>query len=462
MSYKERFLEIFKEISEIPRCSGNEKMIADWILKRAHDNGFETKTDKAGNICVKVDSGSDNTVVIQNHMDMVCEKNSGVNHDFVKDPIKMTIKDDWLSADGTTLGADNGAGMALAFLLSEEDSPKPNLELLFTVDEERGLVGASNLEEEMLTGDTLINLDTETEGEFIIGCAGGRDTLIRKRCDFSSLDNTEMCRLEVKGLEGGHSGLDIHKGRLNAIKILGEMLEAVNETYPVYLSNINGGTAHNAIPRSAFAAFAVKGEIKRRSMEDLLAEFDAGLFELKIIKNNGSGFLTREDSGQIVSMINEIPHGVYSCDSKMPDKVETSSNPATIKTEKNSVECLVSQRSSNPANMNELTVLIEECAVKAGAEYETGNEYPGWLPDPDSEIVSIFKNAYSEIFGKAPKVDVVHAGLECGVIGEKFENMEMISLGPTIIDAHSPAERLNLSSVEKVAKLLKRVFEKIA
>jgi len=461
MNYLQRFLKIFEEISRIPRCSGNEKKIAEWILKRAYDNGFETKTDQTGNICVKVDTGSAETVVIQNHMDMVCEKDSNSDHDFSKDPIKMTIKDDWLKAEGTTLGADNGAGMSLAFLLSEEKSPKPNLELLFTVDEERGLVGASNLEDDMLTGSTLINLDTETEGEFIIGCAGGRDTLISQRYDFCYLDNTEMFTLEVKGLEGGHSGLDIHKGRLNAIKVLGEMLEIVNENYPVYISDINGGTAHNAIPRSASAAFAVEGEISRKSIDDLLSEFDAGLFELKIIKTSGSGFLTQEDSGRIVSMINAIPHGVYSYDSKLPDKVETSSNLATIKTEKNSVECLVSQRSSNPANLNELTVLIEKCALKAGAEYETGNEYPGWLPDPDSEIVSIFKNAYSEIFGKTPKVDVVHAGLECGVIGEKFENMEMISLGPTIIDAHSPAERLSLSSVEKVARLLRRVFEKI-
>ncbi|MEC9492365.1 beta-Ala-His dipeptidase [Flexistipes sp.] len=462
MSYLKEFMEIFGEISRIPRCSGNEKLIAEWIMKRADDKGFKTKTDKTGNICVKVDTGSNNTVVIQNHMDMVCEKESGARHDFSKDPIKMTIKDDWLKAECTTLGADNGAGMALAFLLSEENSPKPNLELLFTVDEERGLVGASGLEEDMLTGRTLINLDTETEGEFIIGCAGGRDTLISKKYDFINFDTAEMFKLEIKGLEGGHSGLDIHKGRPNALKMLGEMLGAVNKNYPVYISDINGGTAHNAIPRSAFAEFMVEGEITRKNIEDTLAAFDTGLFDLKTVKNSGSGFLTQDDSVQIVSMINEIPHGVYSYDSKMPDKVETSSNLATIKIENSSFTCLVSQRSSNPSNLNDLTALIEDCALKAGAEYETGNEYPGWLPEPDSEIVRIFKNTYSEICGIAPKVDVVHAGLECGVIGEKFENMEMISLGPTIIDAHSPAERLSLSSVEKVVRLLKRVFEKIA
>lgn len=465
MSDIKRFVNIFEEIAKIPRCSGNESKIAQWILNRAEKMNFETRTDKAGNVCVRLNTGSRNTVVLQNHMDMVCEKDSERDHDFAKDPIETVIDGEWMFAKGTTLGADNGVGMAISFLLAAEDFPKPNLEILFTVDEERGLVGASNLDKSMLSGSNLINLDTETEGEFIIGCAGGRDTLIDKTADFNYLSIPELFKMEIGGLEGGHSGLDIDKGRLNAIKVLGEELAAVNREYPLCISDINGGTAHNAIPRSASAIFAVNSDVSAEKIKNLINESISQLsceFDLQTMKNENYTFLLEKTSGKIIELINDMPDGVFTYDAKLPDKVETSSNLATVRTKDNAVELLVSQRSSNPVNLDKLTEKIEKCAAIAHARFETGNEYPGWTPVPDSEIVSLFKSAYYEIFGKEPLVDVVHAGLECGVIKKKFENMEMISLGPTIVNAHSPAERLNLPSVDKVIKLMRKILKRMA
>lgn len=459
-----KFFEIFREISSIPRCSGNEEKIAGWIIKRAESMGYGWNIDEAGNVCVKVDNNSNNTVVLQNHMDMVCEKTPESSHDLTKDPIKIIREGDWLKADSTSLGADNGAGIAISLLVAEDNTfEKPNLELLFTVDEERGLIGANNLGDKLLTGKYLINLDTEDEDEIIIGCAGGRDTLVKKSVSFEDSVSENVFRLSISGLKGGHSGLDIDKKRDNAIKILGSVLKNIHiNGFKVKIIDIEGGTAHNAIPRNASAVFETDA-----SLNDLkaIAESTDNRCKKTFKELSNPESITKtasiKESADILQFINNVHHGVFSYMDSIPDKVETSSNLAVAAIRNGFVEFLVSQRGSDKPVLNKLTKEIEKSAENAGAEFTTGNEYPGWKPDHNSHLLQTAKQSYISVFGKEAKVDAVHAGLECGIIGSIYSGMEMISIGPTIHYAHSPDEKLKISSVENTISLLKEIFENL-
>ncbi len=465
MTDTEKFIQIFREISSIPRCSGNERQIANWLIKRAESQKFNWSTDSAGNISIKVSSGSDKTLVFQNHMDMVCEKDNNSAHDFHMDPIKIVKAGKWLKADGTTLGADNGAGMAIALLLAESDISKPNLELLFTVDEERGLVGANNLGKNMITGNMLINLDTEVEGEIIIGCAGGRDTLVQKNIDsFEHANSKNKFFIEVSGLQGGHSGLDINKNRANAIKILGQALSYIEKKSRIKLIKIEGGNAHNAIPRYAYAEFLMEDHMTYEDMKKIVSNLETKNYISigRLQDESSQNIIPAEHSKEILKFINDVPHGVYSYVPEIEDKVEASSNLAVVTMRNGFVEFLISQRSSDTKKMDQLTSKIENAAKNANMSFTTGNEYPGWKPDTSSELLKTVQDTYRDIFHKEIKVDIVHAGLECGIIKEKFNWLDIVSLGPTIENAHSPQERLDIKSVEKILHLLQDALKKLA
>lgn len=465
MTDLEKFMQIFREISSIPRCSGNESQIANWLIHRAESKKYTWNIDSAGNISIKVDNGSEKTLALQNHMDMVCEKHNNIKHDFHKDPIKIIKDGKWLKADGTTLGADNGAGMAIALLLADADISKPNIELVFTVDEERGLVGANNLGDKMITGHMLINLDTETEGEVIIGCAGGRDTLVKKKIDTFDWSNSKNTfSIEVNGLKGGHSGLDINKNRYNAIKLLGKALSCIAKNTNIRLIKIEGGNAHNAIPRYAYAEFVVEESLVYENLKEIICNIKAkDYISIEMLRHNNSyKTIPTQCTKDILKFIDEVPHGVHSYVPEIDNKVEASSNLAIITMRNGFVEFLVSQRSSDTERMDNLTLEIENTAKKANMEFTTGNEYPGWTPDTESELLKTVRETYREIFNREIKVDIIHAGLECGIIKEKFRNLDMVSIGPTIENAHSPEERLDLESVEKILYLLQNTLKKLA
>lgn len=463
----ENILKIFTEINSIPRKSKNEEEISNYMVQWSLENGFEVERDELLNVLVKVpgSKGYENkgTVVIQGHLDMVCEKTPDSKHDFTKDPIDMYRDGDWLKAKDTSLGADNGIAMAMAMALCiDEDVSHPPLELLFTVDEETGLTGAVNLNSNWLTGKKLINIDSEDEGVFTIGCAGGRDANIElhKNMDVE-FKPEKYFKINIGGLKGGHSGVDIHEEKGNANIILARSIKTLqNSGEDIRICEIHGGSAHNAIPREASAIVAVETFNKER-IESTLNYF------IEIVKNEFENvdpdlFLEIDwdcDSGncchiEVIDLLLSVPHGVLYNSTSMKGIVETSSNVAVISTENSSFKLLMSQRSSVMSRLDELCGKIDSIVRLAGAAVEFGGGYPAWQPDFNSEILNKFINVYKELFNKEPIIEVIHAGLECGVIGSKYPGMEMISIGPTIKHPHCPDEKMLLPTVTKVWDLL--------
>jgi len=465
----DQIINIFKQISAIPRCSRNEEKISQWLGQRALAMGLENRHDSIGNLLVSVPAspGYENgpVVVLQGHMDMVCEKTADSKHDFKKDPILFVFDGKWLKADRTTLGADNGIALAMALALVEDESvAHPPLELLFTVDEESGLTGANALEPGFVTGKILINIDSEDEGVFTVGCAGGKITKITYPLSFVKIPETcTICSIKVKGLRGGHSGVDIHTHRANANKILARILNKLNLKSPILLISIDGGTTHNAIPRSAGAVFACDST-DVDSLQDITAEFEkmitpeyagvetsmAVLFAVDDSRTIGSMAVSGEDTQEIIHLLSALPNGINEMAIGFKGLVETSNNLALIRTNQDSMEVLSSQRSLVMSRLEDVTSRIESIAALAGAASNTNKGYPAWLPDLDSSLLNRCLETYQDLFGQKPIVESIHAGLECGIIGDKYENMEMVSMGPTIKNPHSPEERLHLPSVEKV------------
>jgi len=468
----------FIEILEIPRPSKKEEKITAYLLNFGKEHQLETLQDEIGNVLIRKPAtpGMEKakSVVLQSHMDMVCEKNSDTVHDFDNDPIQAWIDDDgWVKAKGTTLGADDGIGIAaqLAVLASNDIEHGP-IECLFTVDEETGLTGAFGLKPGFLQSSILLNLDSEDEGELFIGCAGGKDTV----CTFTYQKdvfpgNHESFKVAVSGLGGGHSGDDIQKGKANANKLLNRILWYATDHFELKLSDFNGGNLRNAIAREAFAIVAIP-KSNAKEFTNYVNEFHkTASFEYKVTEpdlkievssaNQPSFIIDGLTQEKLLNSVYACPHGVIAWSADIPNFVETSTNLASVKVMKETIVVTTSQRSSVESAKDDICNMVASVFRLAGAEVRHTDGYPGWTPNPNSAIVDITANSYRELFKEKPKVLAIHAGLECGLIGDVYPEMDMISFGPTIKGAHSPDERLKIDTVMKFWELTLDVLKKV-
>jgi dipeptidase D len=463
----------FDAIRQIPRCSRNESAAGRYVMEYARQNGYKSKQDAAGNVVVKVPAtkGHENVqgVVLQGHLDMVCEKNSDKSFDFEKDPIDVKIDGEWVTANGTTLGADNGIGMAAALAAAEDKQIVHGpLELLFTTDEETGLNGARSLTSDSLEGRILINLDSEEEETFFIGCAGGADTEIILPVKRSNVALEKTVSIQLKGFRGGHSGIDINTGRGNAIQLLARLLYELKVDFR--LLSLDGGSKHNAIPREAFATLACKDEQPLK--QQLESSFKAIQFEYKAVEKETTlviepvkvteSPLDKEAQNQLLGLLIGLPHGTLAMSQEIKGLVETSNNLAIVKTEKSSVSIHTSSRSSILSALEATRKKIEAIALLIGARVEHLPGYPAWTPNLDSSILKTMKDLHKKVTGKEARVEAIHAGLECGIIGEKFPGMDMISFGPDLKNPHSPDERVHIASVGRFYNLLKETLNALS
>lgn len=467
----------FAAISRIPRGSKNEAAITKHVAASARKLGLECKVDKAGNVVVRKPASPGRekapSVCLQGHMDMVCEKLGDSPHNFLKDPITIVRKDDYLTADGTTLGADNGIYVAAALALMEDKSVEHGaLEFLFTVDEETGLTGANSLEPGSLRSKILLNLDSEDEGVLFIGCSGGIDStgVWKTSWDNAPAGSTALS-VTVKGLKGGHSGLEIDKGRANAIKILARALQLL-AGFGVRVASINGGNKHNAIPREAEAlvfmptknleaAKAAFGEFAATIEAEIMSVDPDGVFGLVETRTRTRKVLKRTLQGRILDALTVLPHGVIKMSADIAGLVETSTNLAVVRTEARRIRVVTSQRSSVASEIVEISHMVRTAFKLAGAEVHGTDGYPGWKPNVDSAILRLCRSTYASLFGKEPDVRAIHAGLECGIIGEKNPGMDMISFGPTLSGVHTPDERIYYPTVEKFWTFLLAVLKAV-
>lgn len=478
----------FVELSKIPRESKKEQAAVDWIARIAEEHGIAATRDQTGNLLVRVPASPGYekapTVVLQGHVDMVWEKNSDVAHDFERDPIRPIIDGEWVTAAGTTLGADNGIGVATALaFLDTPDAIHGPLELLFTVDEETGLTGAFGIEPGFLSGRYMINLDSEEIGVFTVGCAGGTDTAVTFHAARSPQPAAELLRVSVSGMQGGHSGTDIHKNRGNSIKILFRLLLAAAEdpdVGPVRIGAAQGGSKRNALPREAWAILAVeegKTDALRRTIERTaeeiraqLAGTDDGLrIDIRAADRDsdnadatGTGTCDPAASLRMIQMMNALPHGVQAMSADIPDLVETSSNVGVLTDLGDGYRINCSSRSSAAPALTGLLAQIRATAHLAGAEAAHSEGYPGWKPNLKSPLLARAKEVHQRVFGKEAQVRAIHAGLECGLLTEKYPELDIISYGPDIQSPHSPDERVRIDTVEKVWVFTRAFLEDLA
>ncbi len=467
----------FAEISGIPRGSKNEAAISRHVVETAKRLGLEAKADGVGNVVVRKPASpgreASAMVCLQGHLDMVCEKNKDKTHDFLKDPIELVRKDNVLMANGTTLGADNGIAVATSLaLMADKTVEHPPLEFLFTVDEETGLTGANNLAPGFLQSKRLLNLDSEEEGALYVGCSGGRDTIGAWKTDSSPAPaGFAAAEVRVRGLKGGHSGLEIDKGRGNAIKILARVLHRLAEL-GARISGINGGNKHNAIPREAEALILIPQknleaaeELVRgcaRVMKAEISTVDPSLvIEMENISGKKAKVIGRSQQKKILQTITALPHGVIKMSADIPGLVETSTNVAVIRTDRKSVTMATSQRSSVASEIDEIGEMVQTIFSMGGADVRASDGYPGWKPNLDSEVLKTAKATFAAVFGKEPEVKAIHAGLECGIIGEKYPGMDMVSFGPTLEGVHSPDEKIYIDTVERFWNYLLAVLKNL-
>jgi dipeptidase D len=459
--------EFFRQINRIPRGSKNEKQIIEWLKDLAQSRNLAYRSDDVNNVIIElpVTKGCEKSaaVVLQSHVDMVCEKTPESKHDFTKDPIELVERDGWITADGTTLGADNGVGVALSLALLDEKIPHPKLELLFTVDEETGLTGANGLKPGFITGKYLINLDGEDKS-FIVGCAGGEQTEIRLPLEFSPIPGSLACfGLKISGLHGGHSGIDIDKQYANAIQLLAKTLKGL-QNFDLRVCGLAGGTVHNAIPRDAKAVICFDAS-KLNAVKKTLVEIESSFKrEFSVTDSNLKVELIEAPAEkkiinhklEIINLLSSLPTGVYRMSSEFDGIVETSSNLAKVEIlcDKKQLRILISQRSLEKSSLKELTAKITGLGLSAGGKVDTLGGYPSWKPDVNSSLLKRAKEIYKKLNNKQAQVQVVHAGLEPAVIGEKIAGIEMISVGPTIKNPHSPQERVDIASVDAVWEFL--------
>jgi len=468
----------FAEISSIPRGSKNETAAAKYVLDTARKLGLQAKADTFGNVVVRKPASADGrhhcSIALHGHLDMVCEKNKDKTHDFTKDPIELIRKDNLIMANGTTLGADNGIAVAASLAIMEDCTIEHGpLELLFTVDEETGLTGASNMQADFLESRILLNLDSEEEGAIYVGCSGGKDTTAIWRLRFQEApENYAAVQVKVAGLKGGHSGLEIDRGRGNAIKIMNRTLQALTGI-GARLSSIEGGNKHNAIPRECEAILLIAPSKLKKAEALVSAMHSTAKTELVSVEPAISISLTplaedrkwevlkTGDQKKLLRTISALPHGVIKMSADLAGLVETSTNAAVVKTAGNTLRIVTSQRSSVSSELVEIADTVASIFALGGASIENSDAYPGWKPNLDSPILKIAKSAYQSLFGKDPHVKAIHAGLECGIIGERIPGMDMISFGPTLEGAHSPEERLYIDTVEKFWSFLLEILKRV-
>lgn len=464
----------FEALNAVPRASKNEERVIQFMLDFGAGLGLEAVRDAVGNVIIRkpATAGMENrkTVVLQSHLDMVHQKNNDTQFDFDTQGIAMYIDSDWVRAAGTTLGADNGIGVAAIMgLLASSSIPHPTIEALFTIDEETGMTGAKGLQGGLLDGEILLNLDTEEDTEIDIGCAGGVDVTARLsyQAEEAAADAI-FYRLTVKGLQGGHSGMEIHKGLGNANKILTRLLHRL-EPLGLRLAAIDGGGLRNAIPREAVAivAFAHTNEAGLQTtvasevtaIQKELATVDPGLvIQLEETSQHPSTVLPLVTQSRLIRALYAVPNGVYRMSADFAGLVETSNNVARVSVNDGEIVIKCLTRSSVESSKVDLATAIKSCFELMDAEVTFSGEYPGWTPNPQSEILAVLKDTYTQLFGEEPAVEACHAGLECGILGTNYPAMDMISFGPTIKGAHSPQERVSISSVQKFWKFLLAVL----
>ncbi len=473
-----RLWSYFEEICRIPRLSKNEGRIREYLLDFAHRNDFEAREDSVGNILIirEAAPGKEKVrhVVLQSHLDMVGEKNASHPHNWDTDPIIPVIDGKWVTASGTTLGADDGIGIAAQMaVLTDPYLQCGRIECLFTVDEESGMTGAINLKPDFFTGQILLNLDSEDEGILFIGCAGGIDTqAILPYKPVKVAAGHRAMNISVTGLHGGHSGDEIHKGYGNSIKIISRLLQDLEKKYGILISNFTGGNLRNAIPREAFVTITFNPAHEEQILADtasynLLVRDEYGALEpdLKVSATPADMPETVIDANtqhRLLAALSIVPHGVLGWSKEIPDLVETSSNLATIRfTGENTVHIVSTQRSSSEEAKDYAAMKAEASFDLAGAKVTHSDGYPGWKPNMNSEILRLMIESYRKLFGKVPQVKAIHAGLECGLILEKYKGIDMISFGPTIKGAHTPEEKIEIETVEMFWDLLIDVLRHI-
>lgn len=467
----------FYSLTQIPRPSGKKEEIGRFLVEFGKSLGLETLQDEIGNVLVRKPAtpGMEDrkAVVLQSHMDMVPQKNSNVDHDFEKDPIDAFVDGEWVRANNTTLGADNGIGVAAAMtILQSTDIPHPAIEMFITVDEETGMFGAFGLQPGFLKGDILINMDSEDEGELYVGCAGGLDANITFRYSEVEVPEGDVAfKLSLTGLKGGHSGVDINLQRANANKLMFRFLKNAVAEHEARLCCIEGGNLRNAIPREAFAVVTVPAGNEDdlletvADFETLFTEEFSGVEEGISFKAERTdrikGLMPEEIQDDLINAVTACPNGVYRFIPEVPEVVETSNNVAIVKSNGETVEvkCLI--RSSVESRKEELASMIESTFTLAGAKVEFSGAYPGWKPNLESPILKEMIKVYETNYGKTPKIMIIHAGLECGILGTHYPEMDMISFGPTIRFPHSPDEKVNIETVQKFWDYLQKTLAEI-
>ena len=456
----------FSKLNAVPRASKKEERVIQFMKDFGHSLGLETIVDHIGNVIIKkpATAGMENkqTVVLQSHLDMVHQKNNDTQFDFDTEGIKMFIEDDWVKARGTTLGADNGIGVAtIMALLESKDIDHPPLEALFTIDEETGMTGALELKGGLLNADIMLNLDTEDDNELTIGCAGGIDITAVGSYSLKEtpINKSSSIKLELKGLTGGHSGMDIHLGRGNANKLMNRLLYTISKSFNYYLHSIDGGGLRNAIPRESVAhiSFDIEYEVELLSkinqiFDEIKKEYLTTDPDIKLEINKSTPGSHYTESGfckQFLKACYTCHNGIYRMSPDVEDLVQTSNNMARVLVNNGSYEILCLTRSSVDSEKMDLVDSISSSFELIGASVNTSGSYPGWTPNPNSDIVKIMTNIYRERFDEMPHVNACHAGLECGILGTNYPEMDMISFGPNIRGAHSPDEKVQISSVQK-------------
>ena len=503
----QKVFDIFAEICKVPRPSKHEEQISRWLQSFAASHGIECVADEAMNVIMRVPATpgyeDHEGVILQAHMDMVCEKNGDVAHDFMTDPIETYIDGEWLKAKGTTLGGDDGIGISMALAaITDPELPHPAIECLFTVDEETGLTGAMKLQDGMLRHKRLINLDSEDDGQIFIGCAGGIDTLAKMHYDPVSVSEavcqrSGLCsvspqggllavKLRVSGLLGGHSGDDINKGRANANQILVWFLARIMPQTEVQLASINGGNLRNAIAREAEAVIAIPMAFKEQiriewnhfvaQMEQVFGAVETDMRLDLETTDMPETFIPADKAYRLVMALCECPHGMIAMSHDIPGLVETSTNLASIKMKQESsslpfregsglgsyfIEINTSQRSSKESSKHHLKWVVEQALSMACDEVTHGDGYPGWTPNPSSPLLDITKKAYIDLFKSEPKVLAIHAGLECGLFLEKYPYLDMVSIGPQMYGVHSPQERLSIPSTDRCYAWLCQILKSL-
>ena len=469
--------DFFEKISDIPRGSGTEKAISDYLLNFGKELGLETIQDEALNIIIKkpASKGYENapTVIIQGHMDMVCEKNNGTDHDFEKDPLKLRIVDDYIYATDTTLGADNGIAVAYGMaLLADNSIPHPALEVLITTDEETGMSGAMAVSKDNLDGKLLINLDNEEEGELLVSCAGGVRTNSAIKIEWQDRADKATMSINISGLKGGHSGMDIIKERGNSNKILGRILKALKDELEFNIVKINGGSKNNAIPREAEVIISLDNSNvdKVTSIVNELSDVFANELKaqdpgLKVVVNkvsvDESKEFNKDTTDKVINLLYLYPNGVNTRSTEIDGLVESSTNLGVLSTNEDYVEFDSAVRSSVPSLKKEIELRIKTITEIIGAEFSSKSDYPGWEYDPNSKMREICQKVYKDMTGKEAKIVAIHAGVECGLFNEKLGNLDMISFGPNLYDVHTPQEHMSITSVKNTWDYLLKILEEI-